>query len=54
MAQEVETVFLAASADHLFLGSNIIKEIAGYGGCIDKMVPEHIKGELLKKLQGEG
>jgi len=50
MAEEIETVFVAANTQHLYLSSSIVKEIAMYGGNIDNMVPESIKRELEKKI----
>ena len=48
----IETVFLVTSAEHLFLSSSIVKEIASFGGCIKDLVPENVERELIKKLGG--
>jgi pantetheine-phosphate adenylyltransferase len=52
MADDVETIFLAANTEHFFLSSSIVKEIIGYGGNIDKMVPAYIRDELVTKFTG--
>ena len=43
LSNSVETVFLMASLKYSFLSSSIAKEVAKYGGNIDKLVPENIK-----------
>ncbi|MDR2939773.1 MAG: pantetheine-phosphate adenylyltransferase [Clostridiales bacterium] len=49
---DIETLFISASTKYLFLSSSVVKEIANYGGCIDDMVPQEIKGVLMDKLRG--
>jgi len=39
---EFETVFIMAAAEHSFLSSSAIREIAGYGGDVRGLVPEEI------------
>ena len=38
----VETVFIMSSAEHSFLSSSAVREIAGYGGDVSRFVPEEI------------
>ncbi|NLE10374.1 MAG: pantetheine-phosphate adenylyltransferase [Actinobacteria bacterium] len=40
---ELETMYLMASAEHVFLSSSGVKEIARYGGCVSDLVPEIVK-----------
>ncbi len=52
LAQQVETVFLAASPATNFIASSLVKQIARMGGDISAFVPETTSGaigELLKK-----
>lgn len=42
----VETVFLPASAENMFLSSSMVKQIASFGGDISQFVPEHIETYL--------
>jgi len=49
LCPEVETVFLMASEDNLFVSSSIIKEIALLGGDISDKVPPTVWRELCKK-----
>lgn len=39
---EVETMFIMSSAEHSFLSSSAVREIAGFGGDVEKFVPEAI------------
>ncbi|MFN4217245.1 MAG: pantetheine-phosphate adenylyltransferase [Brevinematales bacterium] len=49
LCPEVETVFLMASEDNLFVSSSIIKEIALLGGDISDKVPPVVWRELYRK-----
>ncbi|MBQ7989910.1 MAG: pantetheine-phosphate adenylyltransferase [Oscillospiraceae bacterium] len=50
----VETVFMTASAEHMYLSSSAVKQVAYYGGDISAFVPaevhEDIKNRLTSKL----
>jgi pantetheine-phosphate adenylyltransferase len=48
---ELETVCLMTGQDHAFLSSSIVKEIAGAGGCIEKMAPPAVRDALLEKIK---
>lgn len=50
MAPEVETFFLMARPEHLFLSSSLIKNVAGLGGPITGLVPPLVERRLLEKL----
>jgi pantetheine-phosphate adenylyltransferase/16S rRNA (guanine(966)-N(2))-methyltransferase RsmD len=39
---EFETVFIMAAAEHSFLSSSAVREIAGYGGDVRGLVPEGV------------
>lgn len=49
--EEVETVFLAASSEHMFLSSSMIKQICQLGGDITPFVPGEIQNEIIEKLK---
>jgi pantetheine-phosphate adenylyltransferase/16S rRNA (guanine(966)-N(2))-methyltransferase RsmD len=42
MYPELETVFIMASAEHSFLSSSMVREIAAYGGDVRGLVPDGI------------
>lgn len=46
---EIETIFMMASPEYGYLSSSAVKEIAEYGGCIEKMVPSVVE-EALRKM----
>jgi len=50
MQPDVETIFLMTAAEHSYLSSSIVKEIARLGGSIDGLVPEAVHLALLSKF----
>lgn len=47
---DIETVFMTTSSENFFLSSSVIKEIAGYGGKIDGLVPPSVKDFIINKI----
>lgn len=47
---ELETIFLATSAENMFLSSSMVKQVAGFGGDISHFVPECILDTIKKRL----
>lgn len=50
--QDVDTVVMMTGERHSAISSNIVKEIAQFGGKIDDLVPPLVRDILLKKLKG--
>jgi pantetheine-phosphate adenylyltransferase len=48
LSDSVETVFLATSNEYSFLSSSVVKEIARFGGCVDRFVPQPVALEIEK------
>ena len=48
--ERVETLFIMTSAEHLFLSSHLVKELAEFGAPITGLVPECVEKQLLEKL----
>ncbi len=48
---KIETIFVSASANYMFVSSSGIKEIAMFGGCVEDMVPENVKHCLYEKFK---
>jgi pantetheine-phosphate adenylyltransferase len=46
LAPAVETVFLVTTAEHMFLSSSIVKEVAQLGGDVSHMVPGPVARRL--------
>ncbi|WP_244833208.1 pantetheine-phosphate adenylyltransferase [Clostridium sp. BJN0001] len=47
---EIETVCMMARAENIHISSSCVKQIAEFGGSIDKFVPKQIVSEILKKI----
>jgi pantetheine-phosphate adenylyltransferase len=47
VAPEVETIFMMSRGEYSFISSNMVKEVASYGGDISTLVPQFVQ----KKLQ---
>jgi pantetheine-phosphate adenylyltransferase len=46
---EIETIFLMAKEEYSHLSSTLIRQIATFGGNLDKFVPTEVKQALLEK-----
>ncbi len=49
--ENIETVFMAASAEHMFLSSSMIKQVCMLGGDITHFVPGEISEDIIEKLK---
>lgn len=47
---DVDTVFLTTAAQHMYLSSSIVKQVASFGGNIDSFVPECILDDIKTRL----
>ena len=50
---ELELVCMMTRGEYQFLSSSLLKEVAGLGGDIDSLVPEHVAVALKKKLAAQ-
>ncbi|MCC6704398.1 MAG: pantetheine-phosphate adenylyltransferase [Thermomicrobiales bacterium] len=50
LAPDVEVVCLMTSADHSFISSSFIREVALLGGDISGLVPDHVRDALREKI----
>jgi pantetheine-phosphate adenylyltransferase len=50
----IETVFLMADVSLQPIASKLVKEIARYGGSIDKFVTPAVAGDVRRHLEGHG
>ena len=48
---EIETVFLPASREQMYINSTMVREIALNGGNLEKYVDSSIENKILEKLQ---
>ena len=47
---EAETVFLTTTAEHMYLSSSLVKQVAGLGGDISGFFPDCIMPDIMKKI----
>ncbi len=47
---ELETMFLPTSAEHMFLSSSVVKQVAGFGGDISHFVPPCVLNTIADRL----
>ncbi|GBD13458.1 Phosphopantetheine adenylyltransferase [bacterium HR24] len=52
MAPELESVFLMASLEHLFVSGHRIREVASLGYDVSGLVPPHVAEALRRKFGG--
>ena len=46
-----ETVFLTTTAEHMYLSSSLVKQVAGFGGDITGFVPGCIIPDIMEKIR---
>jgi pantetheine-phosphate adenylyltransferase len=49
--RKVETMFIVSIPDYMYLSSSAVKEIAGYGGSVEGLVPAHVNERLVERLR---
>ena len=47
LSKDIETLFMMTSAKYQYLSSSIVKEVARHGGCLDGLVPDDMKEEIM-------
>lgn len=47
---ELESLFLVASTKYSAISSSVVKQIAQFGGSVDKFVPIEVKERLMEKI----
>ena len=51
LAPDIETLFMMTSAEHLYLSSSIVKEIARLGGDVSALVPAPVERRLRERFR---
>jgi pantetheine-phosphate adenylyltransferase len=54
LAPEIETVFLMAREPHSHLSSTMLRQIASFGGALDKFLPPSVSEALEKRARERG
>lgn len=47
----VETMFIVSIPDYMYLSSSAVKEIAGFGGSVQGLVPDHVNEQLMARFR---
>jgi pantetheine-phosphate adenylyltransferase len=50
---DVDTIFIMASPEHMYLSSSAVKEIAGHGGPVRGLVPDAVAEALAERLAAQ-
>ncbi|MGN0171939.1 MAG: pantetheine-phosphate adenylyltransferase, partial [Acutalibacteraceae bacterium] len=50
----LETVFLTATDDKMYLSSSLVKQVAQYGGDVSAFVPDCILRDIAEKFRKDG
>ncbi len=51
LGPDIETLFLVASSQYLYLSSSLVREIAALGGNITQFVPPEVEDAIMTKLK---
>jgi len=54
LAPELETLFMMTDAEHFYVASRLVKEVARFGGDFESLVPDPVARAMSDKLTGEG
>jgi len=50
LAPGIETVFMMTGEDYFYISSNMVREVASYGGDVSGLVPELVHQSLVERL----
>ena len=48
---ELETVFMMTGEDHFYVSSQIVREVASFGGSVSGLVPSNVEQRLREKFK---
>ncbi len=48
---EVETVFMMTGEDHFYVSSQLVREVAGFGGSVEGLVPPGVEQRLKERFK---
>lgn len=47
----IETMFIVSVPEYMYLSSSAVKEIAGFGGSVRGLVPDHVSEQLVERFR---
>ncbi|NNE92625.1 MAG: pantetheine-phosphate adenylyltransferase [Verrucomicrobiales bacterium] len=53
LCDDLETIFLVPSQEHIYLSSRIVKEVARFGGELSSFVPKAVESALRAKMTSD-
>ncbi|GHH03050.1 pantetheine-phosphate adenylyltransferase [Comamonas sp. JC664] len=53
LAPDVETVFMMTGEDYFYISSNLVREVASFGGDVTGLVPPNVHAGLKAKFAGK-
>ena len=48
---ELETVFMTAEADNMYLSSSVVKQVCEFGGDISEFVPAEVCEDIIRRIK---
>lgn len=51
---QVETIFMMTGETHFYTSSRLVKEVAGFGGDVAGLLPDHVLPKLLERAAARG
>ena len=51
LAPEVDTIFMAANSDYMYLSSSAVRQVCFFGGDISDFVPPQIEKDIIEKIR---
>jgi pantetheine-phosphate adenylyltransferase len=48
---EIETIFMMTGESHFYTSSRLVKEVAGLGGSVAGLVPDHVLPRLMERAK---
>ncbi len=53
LSRDLETVFMMTGEDYFYVSSNLVREVAAFGGNVEGMVPENVLVALRRRYPPE-
>ena len=47
----IETVFITANSDYMYLSSSVVKQVCEFGGDISDFVPPEVHDDIVKRIR---
>ncbi len=51
LSPEIETVFITADSDYMYLSSSVVKQVCEFGGDVSDFVPAEVCDDIIKRIK---